>query len=197
VSRSRTNTKARSTTLRLDPEVRRAQLLATATTLFDDAEPAAVTLDAIAVAAGVSRSLVYAYFGDRGGVLAAVYLRAIEGLDAELGRAIGTAAPDERLLRTVVRHYLQFARDHEGAWQVIAAAGALDHPAVRGARRDRIDRIAGVWGKAPEARLVATGIVALLEAGVGHWHDERDLGIERTAALLTDVIWSGLHRMRD
>jgi AcrR family transcriptional regulator len=167
-----------------------------AAALFEAHDPALVTFEDVADAAGVSRSLVYAYFGDRGGLLAAVYLRNLERLDAELGRAIDAQLADEARLRRIVRRYLEFARDNEGAWQVIAAAGALAHPAVRGARRDRIERIAAAWNSTPEARLVATAVVALLEAGVHHWHEERGLGIERATRLLTDVIWSGLSSER-
>jgi AcrR family transcriptional regulator len=185
-------TRSTSPAARLDPAARREQLVVAAASLFEAHDPTLVTFEAVADAAGVSRSLVYAYFGDRGGLFAAVYLRNLERLDAELGRAIDAQLSDETRLRRIVRCYLEFARDNEGAWQVIAAAGALAHPAVRGARRDRIERIAAAWDGTPEARLVATAVVALLEAGVHHWYEERGLGIERATRLLTDVIWSGL-----
>jgi AcrR family transcriptional regulator len=187
----------RASPARLDPAARREQLVSTATDLFLDRDPASVTFEAVADAAGVSRSLVYAYFGDRGGLVAAVYLRSLERLDADLGRALEAELPDRTRLRRIVRRYLEFARDNDGAWQLIASAGALAHPAVRGARRARIDRIARVWAASPDARLVATAVVALLEAGVDHWFEERDCSIERATDLLTDVIWSGISGLRD
>jgi AcrR family transcriptional regulator len=186
----------RATAARLDPAARREQLVDAATSLFEEHDLASVTFEAVAARAGVSRSLVYAYFGDRGGLLAAVYLRNLERLDTELGRAIDRELSDEARLRRIVRRYLEFARDNERAWEVIAGAGALAHPAVRGARRDRIERIARAWDDTAEARLVATAVVALLEAGVDQWYEERGLGIDRATRLLTDVIWSGLSSAR-
>jgi AcrR family transcriptional regulator len=182
---------------RLDPETRRAQLVSAAAALFEARDPSTVTFEDVAGAAGVSRSLVYAYFGDRGGLVAAVYLRNLERLDAELGRALEPDALDEAQLRRIVRRYLEFARDNDGAWQLIANAGVLTHPAVRGARRARIERIAGVRQATWEARLVATAVVALLEAGVHHWFEDRDCGIERAADILTSVIWSGIAGLRE
>ncbi len=45
----------------------------------------AVHVDDVADAAGVSRSLVYAYFGDRNGLAAEAYVRILDRLDRELG----------------------------------------------------------------------------------------------------------------
>ena len=42
--------------------------------VFRQHDPATVRFDEVAQAAGVSRSLVYAYFGDRGELIAAVHL---------------------------------------------------------------------------------------------------------------------------
>ena len=59
------------TATRLDPEVRRELILDAAEEVFEPAA-AEVTFEAVADAAGVSRALVYNYFGDRSGLLAAV-----------------------------------------------------------------------------------------------------------------------------
>ena len=65
---------------------------------------------------------------------------------ASSGRALDDRLPDEVRLRRIIRRYLLFARDNEAAWNVMAAAGALQHPAIQAARRERIERIAGAWG---------------------------------------------------
>ena len=64
--------------VRLDPEARRAQLVAIAYRLLEERGLDSVSVEDVADAAGVSRSLVYAYFGDRDGLVAEVYL-AVEG----------------------------------------------------------------------------------------------------------------------
>ena len=127
------------------------------------------------------------------GLIAAVYLHNLEQLDRELGRALDDRLPDEVRLRRIIRRYLVFARDNEAAWNVMAAAGALQHPAIQAARRERIERIAGAWGgRPPSARLVARGVVGLLEAGAQDWVDYRDSGLERATDVLFAVLWEGL-----
>lgn len=182
--------------LRLDPVTRRALLVEAAAGVFRGRDPGEVSFEEVADAGGVSRSLVYAYFGDRGGLIAAVYLHNLERLDRELGRALDDRLPDEVRLRRIIRRYLLFARDNEAAWNAMAAAGSLQHPAVQAARRSRIERIAESWGSTPSARLVARGVVGLLEAGAQDWVDYRDSGIEQATDVLFAVLWEGLPGLR-
>jgi AcrR family transcriptional regulator len=184
------STKARPT--RLPPAARRAQLIDVAARLCAERHVVSVGFTDVASAAGVSRSLVYAYFGDQGGLLAALYVHNLEQLDQELGRSLDDRLPDAVRLRRIVRRYLVFARDNQDAWNVIAAAGALQHPAILAARRGRIERIAAVWGGSPSARLVAGGVVALLEAGAQDWVEYHDAGLERATDVLFAVLWEGL-----
>jgi AcrR family transcriptional regulator len=183
--------KARHQT-RLDPAVRRAQLVDAAARVFRGREPSDVSFEEVAEAAGVSRSLVYAYFGDRGSLMAAVYLHDLERLDAELGSALDERLPDQVRLRRIIRNYLQFARDNRHVWQLISSVGALRHPAVQAAKSDRIDRIAEAWGGSAEARLVARGVVGLLEASADDWVGHRDVGLTRATEIVFDVLWGGL-----
>jgi len=182
--------------VRLDPVTRRRLLVDAAAGVFRGRDPSEVTLEEVAEAGGVSRSLVYAYFGDRGGLIAAVYLHNLDRLDRELGRALDDRLPDEVRLRRIIRRYLLFARNNEAAWNTLAAAGSLQHPAIQGARRERIERIAIAWGSGPTARLVARGVVGLLEAGAQDWVDYRDSGLERATDVLFAVLWEGLPGVR-
>jgi AcrR family transcriptional regulator len=178
--------------IRLDPATRRALIVQAAAQVFHDRDPNEVSLEEVALAGGVSRSLVYAYFGDRGGLIAAVYLHNLERLDAELGRALDERLPDEVRLRRLIRRYLLFARDNRAAWNLMAAAGALQHPAIQGARRARIERIASAWAEERSARMVAQSVVGLLEAGAQDWVDYRDCGLERATDVLLAMLWEGM-----
>lgn len=177
---------------RLDPETRRAQLIAAAVEVFRGRDPNEVSFEEVAEAAGVSRSLVYAYFQDRGGLIAEVYLHNVGHLDDELAKALDAGLTDEAQLRRVVRRYLVFARDNEPAWTMLNTAGRIQHPAVQQARRDRIERIAAHWDDAKTARSVAQAVIGLLEAGARDWLDYRDRGLDRTTELLVGLVWSGL-----
>lgn len=181
---------------RLDPETRRALLVQAAADVFRGREPNEVGFEEVADAAGVSRSLVYAYFGDRGGLTAAVYLHELEALDQALGRASNRELPDEVRLRRIVRRYLVFARDHPDAWHLMTTVSVLQHPAIQAARAARVDRIAESWGQGPEARLVASSVIGFLESAAQHWVEHRPCGLDRATRLLFSVIWGGLATVR-
>lgn len=178
--------------LRLDPVTRRALLVEAAAEVFRDRDPTEVSFEEVAEAGGVSRSLVYAYFGDRGGLIAAVYLHNLQQLDDQVGMSLGGRMPDRLELRRLIRHYLRFARDNPASWSLMAAASAIQHPAVQEVRRSRIERIADAWASEPATRLIARGVVGMLEAGAQEWVDHRDCGIERATDILLAVLWDGL-----
>jgi AcrR family transcriptional regulator len=163
-----------------------------AASVFEGRDPAEVTFEEIAEAAGVSRALVYNYFGDRGGLLAAVYLRSFDLLNAQLRGSIDPGLTPVERVRETVRVYLLFARDNPAGWRLLQMAGAMDHPAVLDARRRRMDELAALLGGAKEARTVACGIVGLLEAATLDWLHGSDVDVERLADVLFDLVWTGL-----
>lgn len=177
---------------RLDPARRRAQIIDAAETVFEGRDPAEVTFEEIAEAAGVSRALVYNYFGDRGGLLAAVYLRTFERLDEELHEALHRPLPPEDRLRAVVRSYLHFATTDAAAWKLIGTAEAIDHPLLQSARRARYERLAGAWGGSPTARVLARGVVGMLEAATIDWLEHRDCDLDEVTELLVALLWNGI-----
>jgi AcrR family transcriptional regulator len=177
---------------RLDPEERRAQIVDAAADVFRGRDPATVRFDDVARAAGVSRSLVYAYFGDRGELIAAVHLHTLSDLDVELSSLLADVPEDECRLAHVVRHYFELADRYSASWPLFAAAGAIDHPAVREARDERCRRIAEDWGGGPAEHLLARGLVAALEAAATEWVVKRPCGLDEAADVLTRSIWHGM-----
>src|SRR3954467_11921403 len=149
------------TRTRLARDNRREQLVDAAAAVLQGRDPADVTFEEIAEAAGVSRALVYNYFGDRGGLLAAVYLRSFDLLNDQLRVSIEPGLPLVERVRATVRVYLLFARDNPAGWRLLQMSGAMDHPAVLDARRRRMDELANGLGGSNEARTVACGIVGL------------------------------------
>ena len=180
---------------RLDPAARRAQIVSAAAEVFRGRDPATVRFDEVAHAAGVSRSLVYAYFGDRGELIAAVHLHSLSGLDAELSALLADVPVDEGRLGAVVHHFLVLADQNADSWQLFAAAGAVEHPAVQAARQARCQRIADTWGGGPAERLLARGLVGLLEAAASEWIEHRACSLDDAAAVLTRALWHGVGRL--
>ena len=183
---------ATSTRRRLDPALRRAQIIDAAEQVFLGRDPAEVTFEEVAEAAGVSRALVYNYFGDRGGLLAAVYLRSFQRLDDELHRVLAADLPATERLRAIIRCYLDFATTDAAAWKLIGTAEATPHPVVATLRRRRYDQLAQAWGGTPTARVVARGIVGMLEAATLDWLERRDCTVDEVADTLFALLWSGL-----
>src|SRR3954470_10083076 len=95
---------------RLDPEVRREQILDATELVLADRDAGEITFERSGEAAGVSRGLVYNYFGDKAGLLAAVYVRNLDRLFDALDGPLraGDSSPDQRL-RAVIEAYLRFA----------------------------------------------------------------------------------------
>lgn len=182
---------------RLDPAVRRTQIIEAAARIFAERDPAEVPFEEIADAAGVSRALVYNYFGDRGGLLAAVYLHHFEAVNERIRAAAPDTAPPSERLRAIVTAYLTFAREHPGAWRLLRVARAVEHPLVQAARRQRMREIAEGWGGSPEALIVAYGITGLLEEATIEWLQSTAANPERVAAVLQDLMWRGLASLDD
>jgi len=184
---------------RLDPNVRRASILDAAESVFAGRNPAEVTFEEVAEAASVSRGLVHNYFGDKSGLMAALYLRTFERLDTALLAGLDRAPADdgEAALRAVVSAYLAFARDNQVAWRMLGAAAATAHPAVRGARAERVRRMAEAWGGTDQASLLAAGIVGFLEAATLAWLDGGAADVDTATDLLVQLIWDGLTGLDD
>ena len=177
---------------RLDPAARRAQIVEAAVEVFRQRDPATVRFDEIAHAAGVSRSLVYAYFGDRGELIAAVHLHTMRGLDEELSALLADVPVDESRLHRVVRTFFGLVERNADTWPLFAAAGGVVHPAVQEARRARCQRIADTWGGGPAEMLLARGIVGMLEAAASAWLEHRACSIDDAACLLSRALWRGV-----
>lgn len=180
-------------TVRLDPEVRRAQILDAAEGAFAGRDPAEVTFEQIAAEAGVSRALVYNYFGDKGGLIAAAQVRAFERLDHQLDDAVDPEATAAERSRQLVCAYLRFAERNAGLWGLVGRSGATRHPAVQHARQARFERTASAWGGTAEAHAVVCGVVGAIEAVTLHWLDHQDdLPLDRVAEVLHRLVWEGV-----
>lgn len=181
---------------RLSPELRRAQIVEAAVDVFAGREPSDVTFEEIAEAAGVSRALVYNYFGDRGGLVGAVCLRCYEQLDEAIAPAFDPALRPAQQAREWVRRYLRFSVEHPGPWALISSSSASQHPAVQDVRRQRLTMVAHRWGDTAEARLIAAAVGGLLQAAVAeHEAGEVEIEFERLVDILSVLAWKGLSRL--
>ena len=144
------------TRTRLARDERREQLVDAAAAVFQGRDPAEVTFEEIADAAGVSRALVYNYFGDRNGVLEAVYRRNLRLLRERIGAVVATTR-GRKALYELVRVNVEFA---------------VENPAGLPLRRRRVDllpppRAGGAPGHAAWPRTSAASRILTWWPGAG------------------------------
>lgn len=174
---------------RLDRQTRRAQIIAAAIVVFDGREPASVTLEEIADAAGVSRALVYNYFGDRLGLVEAVHRHCFDELRRSLNAALSSVRGRRDALGAVVQAHLRFAGEQRLAYRYATELSRVASPDLVA---QRIREFGALFGGGEEAELLAAGVWASLPAMVTFEVDRGLLDPERAAAVITGFMWSGL-----
>jgi len=177
---------------RLRRAERHDALVSAAAILVAEQDVDAVSMEAVAARAGVSRALVYKHFANRHELLAALYRREASALDAEIVGAVGAAEGFETIVRTLIRAVLVGARTRGATFARLQRAGARDATLrAEQAKRDRrtvryFARLANEEFGLPEpqahsaVRILLSGIDSVL----AQWHAHPDREREQ---LLEDV----------
>jgi len=189
---------------RLRRAERHDALVAAAAALVAERDVDAVSMEAVAARAGVSRPLVYKHFANRHELLAAVYRREATALDAEIVRAVQAAEGFDPIVRTLVRAILAGARSRGATFAKLQRAGARDST-LRREQRERDRRTVRYFaalaarefgladGQARAAvRVLLTGIDSLL----AQWHaDPTPAREELLEQVYTNLVVGGLARV--
>ena len=161
-------------------EARRAFLLDTAADLVDRDGAGALTFEAMAEAAGVAKTLPYAYFSSRDEVLLTLFDRVIGGIDAEVEAVLQSDAPFEAVVRTSLAIWFDAARDHPRLVGALLDARSVPGLATAIRRRDRAsqkrwhDLVAERFGLGDrDAHLLAAMLNTTATATVGLWTSRR------------------------
>jgi AcrR family transcriptional regulator len=107
------------TRTRLARSERRNQIVDAAARVVRSRDPADVTFEAIADAAGVSRALLYNYFPDRQSLLDAVEERHLADLTVALAGSDGST--DRELVAGCVRAHLAVASGDEATYRLVSS----------------------------------------------------------------------------
>jgi AcrR family transcriptional regulator len=165
---------------RLSAEQRREQLLELGVSLLADRSLDELTIDVLAEEAGISRGLLYHYFGDKHAFREAVVRRAVEDL-IEQTAPPATGEPLTRLLASLTA-YVDYVEANRAGYRSIVRAAASGHEELRrlyeqarAALTDRIfteDAQGDLIGDTPATRLMVRGWAALTEELVLAWLDD-------------------------
>lgn len=124
---------------RLGREERREALLDAAAELAAGGEPEAITMDAVAETAGVSRPLVYRHFPNREELIAAVYQRETADLHDQLAADVAAADRLDSMFRALIRGALRAAAERGHLFTTLRSAGAWSSEVRREQRRRDAD----------------------------------------------------------
>jgi AcrR family transcriptional regulator len=180
---------------RLAREERRELLVDAATRVFNGRDPSEVTFEQIADAAGVSRALVYNYFGDRQGVLEAVARRSADQLDTQVRDALSTTRGRRSALHEMVRVHVEYARSDPAGYRY--AWGTLGPPVVLEIREQILDEVARALGGGEDGRIAASGILGSLQEMVRRALEETAIEPERAIDLITAFLAGGLGALEE
>jgi len=192
-----------TTRVRMSKESRREQLLDIGVQLLATRPLEELSIELLADEAGISRGLLYHYFGNKQDFHIAVVRRAVADIYA-ITAPSDHDDPVEQLLASLGAYVDYVVDNHEGYVSLVrAAAGGNEelrgiYEDARRALTDRVfDRADGLEAlgvtDSPATRLLARGWAALVEDTVLEWIREpsgltRDQLLERLAAVLPVLI---------
>jgi AcrR family transcriptional regulator len=169
-----------NTRSRLSPDERRSQLLDLGVRLLATRSLDELSIDLLAEEAGISRGLLYHYFGNKHDFHEAVVRRAADELIAQTAPP-PVGEPLERLLASVAAYVEYVLANFEGYLSLIrGAAGGNEtlrqiYEEARSALSERIfteDAQGDVIPDTPRNRLVVRGWAAMTEELVISWRQE-------------------------
>ena len=190
-----------TTRSRLSPDERRGQLLDLGVRLLATRSLDELSIDLLAEEAGISRGLLYHYFGNKHAFHEAVVRRAADDLIAQTAPP-ASGEPLERLLASVTAYVDYVVANHQGYVSLIkGAAGGNEtlrriYDEARSALSERIfteDAQGELIEETPRTRLIVRGWSAMTEELVLAWIDDpadvtRDELIEIIATSLPALV---------
>lgn len=177
----------------------------------------AATMDEVAARAGITKPMLYDYFGSKEGLLLACIARARAELRAATEQVPVEAADPESLFRSSVRAFFAFIDSHGAAWSMLLNEAMLEAgPAaeeVAGIRRQQVELTAERIALLPGAADLGTGqleawadlVVAACER-LAVWRTRvtrRDadppvgprLSLDEAVEVVMAALWPGLQRL--
>jgi AcrR family transcriptional regulator len=177
--------------------VREAQMVAAAELLFSERGYHGVSMDEIAAASGITKPMLYEYFGSKEGLLLACVERARGRLFEEIAAAVRGATDPERALRAGIEAFIAFADQQRATWIVLFGEGRFGEAAgaIRAEQSGLITQLLRElpgWTGEPDAEqldAIAHVFVGAAES-IAFWAvDHPEVPLARVADHLMTVLW--------
>ena len=179
---------------------RREQLLDAADRIVQRDGPAA-SMRAMAAEAGITKPVLYRYFGDKDGLLAALAERHTRDLLDRLRAALRDGTDRYGRTAATIDAYLRAIEERPQVYRFLlhgspAVAAGVHDTVLSFSRRLGDELAAGIAlelalpaTERPVATAWAHGIVGMVQAAGDHWLAHRDLAREELVAALTGLLW--------
>jgi AcrR family transcriptional regulator len=168
---------------------REAAMLEAAGAVFAANGYHAASMDEIAEAAGITKPLIYTYFGSKEGLYIAYIEREGQDLLARMRASAPVEAPPEQRLRAGAIEFLTFVGERREGWQVLYAEAAARGGPLAGEIADLRARIAAIIASAiaagrpvdPPLDAFAHAFVGAGESLANWWLEHPDVPVETVA----------------
>ena len=181
---------------------RREQLLSAAQEVFVAQGYHAAAMDYIAVAAGVSKPVLYQHFPGKLDLYLALLDQHAEAMVDAVRSALASTTDNKLRVAATIEAYFRFVDEDGGAFRLVFESDLVNQPEVR----ERVEGVTLACAEAisevirddaglprDEARLLAVGLVGMAQVAARYWLAE-DGAIPREAAarLLASLSWRGI-----
>ena len=194
-----------ATRSRMAREEREAQMLDAARRLFAERGFAAVTMDDVAAAVGVTKPLLYTYFGNKDRLYLACMRPAAEALVTTVLEAVEDAEQPADALALGLRAFFSFVDRDRDAWRVLfdeTLPTSGDVALSMAAYRERLTGLvagtligrlpAGRTRAATEVEALSTALLGASEAMARWWLRTGTIPASQAAELLISTVEPGL-----
>jgi AcrR family transcriptional regulator len=182
---------------------RRSELLDAADRVITAQGPDA-SMRSIAAAAGITKPVLYRYFGDKGGLYRALADRYLGPLVGAVRQALTGPVDAQGRTQATVDAYLSFIESQPQVYRFLMHRALVEQPEAHTAVSEAIRRLGDEVGGALRDELELSGTAADAATALGHgivgmvhvagdwWLEHRSLSRDELAAALTALLVGGL-----
>jgi AcrR family transcriptional regulator len=186
---------------------RERQMMSVAEQVFAERGYVAASMDEIAEQVGVSKPMLYEYFGSKEGLLVACIRQARAELLRVTSEAALHAGTPEQKLRSGLVAYFEFITAHQQSWVLLRSEAAVVGPSaateIEAVRQQQTDLISGTmalyapqpppFDMAPAAEMIVGGCERL-----ALWCERHpETSPAQAAELVMQLIWFGMRTLVD
>lgn len=193
---------SRQTRQRTHREVRWQRLLEGVLAVIAREGPA-VSMERLAAELGVTKPVLYRYFGDRAGLYRAVAEATVTALMRDLAAALAEPVEPRRLLAETIDAYLSFIEREPQLYRFLMERAVVEHVEAHAAITHFIRQVGQAVAQVLDQQMRAAGsdlgaaeawaygVVGMVQLAGDWWLERRPMPRPRLVAHLTDLLWDG------